>query len=159
MKVVLMLSVRFSSLPGLVKDFPDVTFEQVNAPEEMAAALPGAEILMITNRLYTPGIAKVVADVGKELRWIQFATSGIDKAIKNGLPDGMPVTNVSGIHGPVISEHVMHLLLGLFRRTREVEQARIEGKWIRDEISPKIRVLDGATLVVVGQGSIGRAVA
>ena len=110
MKVVLMLSVRFSSLGGLVKDFPDITFEQVNAPEEMAAALPGAEILMITNRLYTPGIAKVVADKSKELRWIQFATSGIDKAIKNGLPGGIPVTNVSGIHGPAISEHAMHLL-------------------------------------------------
>ncbi len=159
MKVVLMLSVRFSSLPGLVKDFPDVTFEHVKSPEEMAASLPGAEILMITNRLYTPGIAKIVADAGKELRWIQFATSGIDKAIKNGLPGGIPVSNVSGIHGPVISEHAMHLLLGLARRTREVEQARIEGKWIRDEISPKIRTLDGATLVVVGQGSIGRAVA
>ena len=159
MKVVLMLSIRFSSLPGLVKDFPDVAFEHVSAPEELAGALPGAEILMITNRLYTPGIAKIVAEKGKALRWIQFATSGIDKAIKNGLPGGIPVTNVSGIHGPVISEHVMHLLLGLFRRSREVEQARTEGKWIRDEISPKIRVLDGATLVVVGQGSIGRAVA
>ncbi len=51
MKVVLMLSVRFSSLPGLVKDFPDVTFEHVTSPEEMGEALPGAEILMITNRL------------------------------------------------------------------------------------------------------------
>ena len=159
MKVVLLPSVRFSSLPGLVKDFPDVTFEQVSAPEELGGALPGAEILMITNRLYTPEVAKIVADAGTELRWIQFATSGIDKAIKNGLPGGIPVTNVGGIHGPVISEHAMHLLLCLFRRAREVEQARLQGKWIRDEISPKIRVLDGATLVVVGLGSIGRAVA
>jgi phosphoglycerate dehydrogenase-like enzyme len=159
MKVVLMMSVRFSGAPSLVKDFPDVTFEQVSTPEEMAAALPGAEILMITNRLYSAGIAEVIADKGKDLRWIQFATSGIDKAIKNGLPGGIPVSNVGGIHGPVISEHVMHFLLGLFRRTREVEQARAHGKWIRDEVSPKIRVLDGATLVVVGQGSIGREVA
>ncbi len=159
MKVVLMLSVRFSGGLGLAKDFPDVTFEQAGTPEEMAAALPGAEVLMISNRLYTPEVAKVIADKGDGLGWIQFSTSGIDNAIKNGLPGGIPVSNVGGIHGPVISEHVMHFLLGLFRRSREVEQAREQGEWIRDEVSPKIRVLDGATLVVVGQGSIGREVA
>ncbi len=154
-----MLSRGFSSLPSLAKDFPDMTFVEAKSPEELAAALAGADILIASNRIYTPEVAAIVRANGKRLRWIQFATSGVDKAIKSGLPRGIPVTNAGGMRGPTVAEHAMTLLLSLFRRMREVERGRDARTWIRDEITPKIRSLEGATLVIVGLGAIGRELA
>ncbi len=159
MKAVFMLSRAHSGLARIAADFPDVTFVQAHSPDELAAALAGADILIASNRIYTPEVAAIVRANGKKLRWIQFATSGVDKAIKSGLPRGIPVTNAGGMRGPTVAEHAITLLLTLFRRMREVERARDERTWIRDEITPKIRSLEGATLVIVGLGGVGRELA
>ncbi len=159
MKAVFMLSRAHAGLSRMAEDFPDVIFAQANSPDELAAALTGADILITSNRIYTPEVAAIVRANGKRLRWIQFSTSGLDKAIRSGLPPGIPVSNASGVRGRTVAEHAMTLLLSLFRRMREVERARNKRTWIRDEITPKIRSAEGATLVIVGLGAVGRELA
>jgi phosphoglycerate dehydrogenase-like enzyme len=93
------------------------------------------------------------------LRWIQFSTSGIDNALKHGLPAGVVVTNMSGLRAFAVAEHALMLMLGLVRRLRVTERARKTDFWIRDDVTPSMDNLAGKHLVILGLGEIGQAIA
>ena len=92
--------------------------------DDMRRVLPGAELLIANNRVYNEEIGRVVLALGKDLRWIQYSTAGIERGIRFGMPRGIPVCAASGIKGPTVAEHAMLLLLASFRRMREIEHAR-----------------------------------
>jgi len=99
--------------------FPQLDLRCADTAEDLAAALPGADILITTNRVYTPDNAAIIRDRGANLRWIAFLTSGVDKAVASGLPAGVVVTNVAGLRAFAVSEHAVSLMLGLVRRVRD----------------------------------------
>ena len=111
---------------------------------------------MCTGTILLYGIGRVVMAHGKDLRWIQFWTAGIERGIRFGMPRGIPVSTAPGVKGPTVAEHAMLLMLASFRRFREIEQARVERTWIRDQMHATSRTLEEATLVIVGFGSIGQ---
>jgi phosphoglycerate dehydrogenase-like enzyme len=150
---------RRLTLDDALRRFPDLEFSFVVTPEELAAALPGAEILIASNRPYTAEVAKMIREKGTSLKWIQFATSGIDNGLNNGLPSGVVVTNVAGMRAFAVAEHAMFLMLGLVRCVRETEKARCAAEWSRDRITPSTDNLAGKHLVIIGMGSIGREIA
>jgi phosphoglycerate dehydrogenase-like enzyme len=127
--------------------------------EALKSALPGAEILIAGNRSYTPDCAAAVCEYGKALRWIQFTTSGIDTAVRHGLPPGVVVTNAAGLRAFAVAEHAFALMLGLVRHVVATEQARPDGAWVRDDVTPVMENLSGKHLVLVGLGSIGQEIA
>jgi phosphoglycerate dehydrogenase-like enzyme len=139
--------------------FPDVSV--VNAPDSASlhTALPQAEVLIASNRAYTPERAAIVREHGKALRWIQFSTSGIDSAVASGLPSGVVVTNAAGLRAFAVAEHAFALMLGLVRRLGATEQARPDGVWAREDVTPSIDNLSGKHLVLVGLGAIGQEIA
>jgi phosphoglycerate dehydrogenase-like enzyme len=126
---------------------------------ELRDILPGAELLIANNRFYDEEVGRVVMAHGKDVRWIQFWTAGIERGIRFGMPRGIPVCTAPGVKGPTVAEHAMLLMLASFRRFREIEQARLERKWIRDHLHATSRSLEEATLVIVGFGSIGQEIA
>jgi D-2-hydroxyacid dehydrogenase (NADP+) len=146
-------------LEQMFRPFPQVTLALVRDAAELATALTDAEIMIVNNRSYTPANAKLIRDHGRALRWIQFSTSGIDNALKHGLPDGVVVTNMSGLRAFAVAEHALMLMLGLVRRLRVTEQARGRDYWIRDEVTPSMDNLAGKQLVILGLGEIGQAIA
>lgn len=139
--------------------FPQLELRCVNEPDELAAALPGAEILIVTNRVYTPANAAIIRERGTSLKWLAFLTSGIDKAQASGLPAGVVVTNVSGLRAFAVSEHAFALMLGLVRRMRDMEAARASAFWTRDKTTPRLDNLAGKHIVIVGTGAIGQDIA
>jgi len=149
-------SEEFERLP---ESFPQLSLAIANEAGALAQALPGAEILVTTNRVYTPDHAAIIRERGRELQWIQFLTSGYDKAVASGLPAGLVVTNVAGLRAFAVSEHAFALMLGLVRRVRETERARAEGLWCRDQVTPALDNLAGKRLVIVGVGAIGQDIA
>ncbi len=142
-----------------LRAFPAVEFVVAATQDDLPGALPGAEILITSNRIYTPQPAKLIREHGHALKWIQFVTSGIDKAVASGLPSGVTVTNVSGLRAFAVAEHAFALMLGLVRRFGESERAFLRGQWLRDEITPRMDNLAGKHLVIVGVGAIGRDIA
>jgi len=146
-------------LEQMFASFPQVSFVLAREATELATALADAEILIVNNRSYTPANAKLIRDNGRALRWIQFSTSGIDNAVKHGLPVGIMVTNMSGLRAFAVSEHALMLMLGLVRRLRVTERARATNYWIRDEVTPSMDNLAGKHLVIIGMGAIGQAIA
>lgn len=141
-----------------VKQFPGVTL--VHPPlAELGKALAGAEILIASNRAYDAEAAKVIRDHGRDLRWIQFSTSGCDNAINNGMPSGLVVTNVAGLRAFAVAEHALSLMLALVRQLRYTESSRPAQRWVRDEITPSMDNLCGKRLLIIGVGAIGEEIA
>ena len=148
-----------SDFEALKPSFPQLELRCASESDELAAALPGAEILIVTNRVYTPENAAIVRELGTSLKWLAFLTSGIDKAEANGLPKGVVVTNVAGLRAFAVSEHAFSLMLGLVRRVRDTEAARATAFWTRDVTTPHLDNLAGKHLVIVGTGAIGQDIA
>jgi phosphoglycerate dehydrogenase-like enzyme len=160
MRIVLLESGgKFAGLEDALKAFPGTDLQRVSEPASIAAALPEAEILIASNRLYTADNAAAIRANAKSLRWIQFSTSGIDGAAAHGLPSGVIVTNASGLRAFAVAEHAIALMFGLVRQLGGVERAKQDKVWRRDEIAPTNDNLSGKHLVLVGLGAIGQEIA
>jgi D-2-hydroxyacid dehydrogenase (NADP+) len=150
---------RFPGLEKALGAFPRLTLARARDSESLRTGLAQAEILIASNRLYTPEHAATIRSHGKTLRWIQFSTSGIDKAAASGLPSGVTVTNAAGLRAFAVAEHAFALMLGLVRQVRATEKARQNHFWARDALTPSIDNLSGKRLVLVGLGAIGQEIA
>lgn len=158
MKAVARFS-RHRGLDDFAANHPDIDFVEVEDNRGLAAALPGAEALFVSNRIYDADMAQIVREVGTDLRWIQFFTAGFDNGLKNGFPVGVQVTNAAGISAPMVATQAIALMLALARRYPMINQRHTEEDWARDEIAPTVVSLEDATLVIIGLGSVGREVA
>jgi phosphoglycerate dehydrogenase-like enzyme len=141
------------------EDFPQHRWSFAFTPEAAERALPDAEILLITNRACTPELGRVLRSRAARLRWVHFLTAGMDRGIAMGLLPDVPVSTSSGVKASMVSEHAMALLLALLRRLPEIGREQQRHAWMREEISARMRTLEGATVCVVGLGQIGRALA
>jgi D-2-hydroxyacid dehydrogenase (NADP+) len=150
---------QWDDVAANLEKFPDIEFVHPADYTALALALKGAEVLVTGNRGYVAEAAAVIRKWGTALRWIQFTTSGTDKAFANGLPSGVVITNVAGLRAFSVAEQAFALMLGLVRRIRESEAARPRESWIRDELIPKADNLSGKHLLIVGLGAIGQEVA
>jgi phosphoglycerate dehydrogenase-like enzyme len=146
-------------LVAAMREFPQVPLVAAANSTELAAALPGAEILIVNNRGYDAGNAKIIRDNGSALRWIQFCTSGIDNGVKHGMPSGVAVTNVAGLRAFSVAEQALALMLALVRQLRATEAARVNTDWCRDAVTPSVDNLAGKHLVIIGMGAIGHEIA
>ncbi len=150
---------RRSDLAEAVAPFPQVVFERPSTLDELAASLAGAQALVTSNRAYEAAAAAVIREKGTELRWIQFTTSGLDKAIGLGLPPGVVVTNAAGLRAFSVAEHALFLMLSLVRQARFAEQGQRDNHWVRDAITPRMDNLAGKHLLIIGAGAIGQEIA
>ena len=141
--------------------------------ERVAGAAPGVEVVAgltrdaalarageadgVDARLVTPQFLAAA----KKLAWVQAMSAGVDRYVAlPGISDGRVVlTNLRGVHGPAIADHVFGML---FYLTRDLgfhlgNQAR--GVWGREGSGRRPIALQGRTLLVVGLGGIGTEVA
>jgi phosphoglycerate dehydrogenase-like enzyme len=159
-KIVFHLAGRSNDMRALFQRFPDVSFVTTRSVADVAQEIGDADALVAWSADYTPAIAAVCKERCRRLRWIQFATSGIDTALKNGgFPPGVTVTNCAGLRAANLAEHAFALLFFLARRMRRMEEARRHRLWIRQEIHPEIRSLQATTLTILGMGAVGHALA
>ncbi|MCY2959240.1 MAG: D-2-hydroxyacid dehydrogenase [Planctomycetota bacterium] len=97
------------------------------------------------------------------LVWLQAQSAGVDRWV--AMPevrdaDRITLTNLRGVHGPAIADHVFAMLLTLTRDLPVHLAGRERGAWQRDgsgELTPI--ALEGRTLLVVGLGGIGTEIA
>ena len=87
----------------------------VASPEDVARAAPGTTIYVTSNRTCNPAIGEALRRHGQALRWMHFTSAGIDNGLAMGIPDGVLVTNSTGVRAGMVSEHALMLLLALVR--------------------------------------------
>jgi phosphoglycerate dehydrogenase-like enzyme len=159
MSLLVHLPTNTSLVPRLRSAFPDLVVIDADTPAALTERIGEAEVLVIPNGQYSAEIARAVKERGRRLRWIQFTTAGIDWAIKAGLPDNVIVTNASGFNAGTVSEHALALMLAVARRLPDSERARGARQWPRRAMMDGMMPLEGATLMLVGLGAIGREIA
>jgi phosphoglycerate dehydrogenase-like enzyme len=160
MKAVVFESRVRPDVRAAFEHFPDVAPVFVPSGDEQALAreLPGAELFVVSNRVYSEGVGRILREQGTAVKWVQFTTAGFDNAIKAGLPPGLVITNCGGVRSASVAEQALTLLLALVRQVRTIEAACREHRWIRDSIAPSLHNLNGRRMLVVGMGPVGQAI-
>jgi phosphoglycerate dehydrogenase-like enzyme len=72
------------------------------------------------------------------------------------------LTNAREVHGPVVAEHVIALIFALAKKipgSVRLQEKHVWGQQILWDELPRVREVAGATVGLIGLGSIGRAVA
>jgi D-2-hydroxyacid dehydrogenase (NADP+) len=96
------------------------------------------------------------------LRWIHSPAAAVHQLIFPELVNSdIILTNAREVHGPVVAEHVIALIFALAKRIPDavrLQEKHVWGQQILWDELPRIREVAGATLGMVGLGSIGRSV-
>jgi len=159
MKAVLFPFRTDDAIVKLADDFPQLQWAVVSSTEDLAREIGGAEILVTSNRACTPAYGEALRRHADALRWIYFSSSGIERGVAMGIPEGVRVTNSTGVKATMVAEHAMLLLLALLRQLPECEAHRRAHLYTREETNAKLRTLEDATVCVIGRGAIGREIA
>src|SRR6266550_2550115 len=99
----------------------------------------------------------------KRLRWIHSPAAAVHQLIFPELVESdIVLTNAREVHGPVVAEHVIAQIFALDKKIPDSVRLQERHEWgqqrIWDEL-PRVREIAGATVGLIGLGSIGRAVA
>jgi len=98
----------------------------------------------------------------RKLRWIYSPAAAVNQLMFPELINSdIVLTNAREVHGPVVAEHVMALIFALAKKIPDsvrLQQKHIWGQQILWDEVPRVREVAGATLGLIGLGSIGRAV-
>jgi phosphoglycerate dehydrogenase-like enzyme len=154
-------------------------FDQWNAPpwfaERLRTNLPKLDIVHLPDyaRLDEEIIdAEVVVSwsirpeqiaAAKKLRWVHSPAAAVHQLMFPELVNrDIILTNAREVHGPVVAEHVIALIFALAKKipgSVVLQEKHVWGQQILWDELPRIREVAGATLGLVGLGSIGRAIA
>ena len=97
--------------------------------------------------------------IAKKLRWIHSPAAAVHQLMYPELiKSNVIVTNSSSVHGPVVAEHAITVLLALAKRLPQTMHYQARKIWSQELLwneYPRPREVSGATVLVVGMGGIG----
>jgi len=151
-------------------DFSDAIMEQFKAVSprlkftkkavKSASEISGEQWATV-DILYTGGILPD-PDAAPRLRWIQTHSAGVDNVLGQPLlaEEDIIITTTSGIHATTMAEYTFGMLLALARKIPTMLRHQQKSEWSSERFSLFLpRELRGATLGILGYGSIGREIA
>src|ERR1017187_3375275 len=98
----------------------------------------------------------------RKLRWIHSPAAAVHQLIFPELVNSdIILTNSRDVHGPALAEHVIALIFALAKKIHgsvRLQQKHVWGQQLLWDELPRVREVGGATLGLVGLGSIGRSV-
>ena len=138
----------------------DVTIHQLTAPEETAARIADAEIVLCTK---TPMTAEVMA-AAPHLRYIGlFATGYNNVDLDYTRAHGITVCNAPGYSTDAVAQHTFAFILAHYNRVAHYHATVAAGDWINSRTFSyfplPLTELAGKVIGIVGFGAIGRRVA
>jgi phosphoglycerate dehydrogenase-like enzyme len=123
--------------------------------ELVAKPAPDVEFVLLGAEFSddVPGLFKQLPG----LKVVQSFSAGVDWLLPM-IPPGVVVCSAVGVHDVAVSEWVVAVILAMNRRLPEFLELQHRADWNRD-MANQIDDLEGKTVLVVGYGSIGKAVA
>lgn len=123
-------------------------------PEDLAPALQHATALLLWG--HPPLPFGRYLDLAPELRWVHSSGAGVEElVVPELLARRITLTNSHGLYSNAVAELALALMLGWAKRLPTRLRAQHEHRW-EQGFTHRMR---GATLVVLGLGSIGTALA
>ena len=87
------------------------------------------------------------------LEWLQTNSAGVEPYIQPGVLAGDTLlTNATGAYGLAIAEHMLGMLLELFKKLELDRDAQKSGAW---QSQGAVKAVYGSTVLVLGMGDIG----
>lgn len=110
-------------------------------------------------RWWTPApTLQHLLDAAPNVRWIHTPSAGVDSVVLPVMLErNITLTNSAGIHAVPIAEFVLMMMLNHVKRADQLYAAAKQQEWFRDETP--LQELYGKTVLIVGLGQIGQAVA
>src|SRR5246500_643632 len=141
----------------LGRDFPQVEIVQRDSYEGIEDHLRDAEII------FTISLRPEQFGVARNLRWIHAPTAAVHQFLFPELVNSNVIlTNSTEVHGPVVAEHVIALIFALAKKIPQATLLQQRREWGQQQIwtqGAHPQEIAGATLGLIGVGSIGRRVA
>jgi phosphoglycerate dehydrogenase-like enzyme len=141
----------------LSQEFPKLQITQRNSYEGVEEDLRDVEILF-TLSLRPEQFARA-----SKLRWIHAPSAAVHQLLfPEMVKSEVIVTNSREVHGPVVAEHVMALIFALAKKIPQAVILQEKRTWGQEAIwkeGAHPREIAGATMGLIGVGSIGRRVA
>jgi D-2-hydroxyacid dehydrogenase (NADP+) len=138
-------------------EFPEVEVAQLNSYENIEQHIAAIEILFGISLLPEQFLA------ARKLRWIHSQAAAVHQLMFPELVNSdVIITNARDVHGPVVAEQVIAMMFALAKRIPAAVRFQQKHVWGQDAMSSgrsRTRELAGATVGLVGLGSIGRKVA
>lgn len=141
---------------ALRREFPQHTFHHARSTEEALQSIAEADVL------FTAYQREHVLEAGRNLKWIHSPAAGLEGLLSPTLIDSpVIVTNSRGISAETIAEHVLSVVLALFRQLPRVVEAQRAREWAQSAIvtGAPLRTIAGSRVLIVGLGGIGLACA
>src|SRR5262249_2464313 len=93
-----------------------------------------------------------------KLKWIHSPAAAVHQFMFPELVNSsVMITNASSVHGPVVAEHALTVLLALAKRLPQAMHYQARKTWAQDQLwseRPRPREVEGTTVLVVGAGGI-----
>ncbi len=141
----------------LRQDFLKIDVVHLSTYEEIEAQIADAEIIMGWS------LRPEQFSAAGKLRWIHSPAAAVNQLMFPELiASDVILTNGRDVHGPTVAEHVIALIFALAKKLPLAMRFQGRSEWGQDEVwrsQPPPREITGATLGLVGLGSIGREVA
>jgi D-2-hydroxyacid dehydrogenase (NADP+) len=142
--------------PRLKEQFPEHTFTQIVSLENLGKELEDTDIL-IGYQLRPEQFARA-----RRLKYIHTTTAAVHQLIFPELvASDVRITNSAEIHGRVVAEHAIGLIFALAKAIPASIRHQLKSEWGQQELWNRTppQEIGGATLLVIGLGSIGNEVA
>ncbi|MBP5937915.1 D-2-hydroxyacid dehydrogenase [Streptomyces acidiscabies] len=149
------------------------SFWQLSAEHErvLSTAFPGVEFRTAAEEAVPNQLAQAHVYFGwrfepswlfgaPRLRWIASPAAGTDHLpVAEARSAGVALTRSYGFHGRPMAEHAMGMVLGFSRGLFVSQLAQRSRTWWKDDLAEEFFDLAGATMTIVGCGSIGEHLA
>lgn len=136
----------------------DIDLVLADDEDAFVEALPGARAAALYSGSYNERLAGCLSRC-PELGWLQAGSTGYDRLLEFGVPDGVRISTAGALWAGTVAEHALALILGLLRRLPLAEAQKAGGRWNRETIRHSVSVLEGARVAIIGMGAIGQAIA
>ena len=141
----------------LASEFPQLQVVQRNSYQSVEDHLRDAEVI------FTISLRPEQFALAHNLRWIHAPTAAVHQLLFADLTaSDVVLTNSREVHGPVVAEHVLALIFALAKKIPQAALFQQKHEWGQEAIwkdGQHPREIAGATLGLIGVGSIGTRVA
>lgn len=126
----------------------------ITDPDKQQDKIASADVLL--------GSCEQAQSSMRKLKWVQNFSAGVERCVHKPVfqENNILLTNMKGIYGPGIAEHVIAMMLTLTRGLHQFQEQQSRSEWNRKLASEyPMQEVQGKTMLVVGLGGIGTEIA
>ena len=142
---------------NLMRDFPGLEVVSLNSYDNAEQHLRDAKIVVSWS------IRPEQFRIAKQLRWVHSPAAAVHLFMyPEFINSDVLLTNAREVHGPTVAEQVIAMIFALAKLLPQAVRFQQKHQWGQDaawQVQPHIREVAGATVGLVGLGTIGRETA